>query len=76
MCGKNVEGAEDRAKKSSEKVDSQSERGCPCEPGRCLPFAGALLAAVTVPLVIRTIQRSRQSKSAKACGREPAGCCA
>ena len=76
MCQKNTESPDAKAKQPSEGAEAQGHEGCPCEPKRCLPFAGAVLAAVAVPLVIRAMKRSRRNKGKGACTHKAAGCCA
>ena len=76
MCEKTTERAESKEKQAPEGAESQRHRGCSCEPRRCLPIAGAVLAAVAVPLMIRAIKRSRRGTGKQACGSARAGCCA
>ncbi len=75
MCEKNTERADPKAKNSSEEAEPEGQGGCPCEPKRCLPVAGAVLATVAVTLVIRAIKRSRQSHGKQARTPRGAGCC-
>ena len=76
MCEKTTEHADSKAKKAAGEKTSRDSCSCPCEPRRCLPIAGAVLAAVAVPLVIRAIKRSRQRSGKQECGPARAGCCA
>lgn len=76
MCEKSTERPESKAKKAPEGAGSRDSDGCPCEPRRCLPIAGAVLAAVAVPLMIRAIKRSRRGAGKQECGAARVGCCA
>ncbi len=70
MCEKKrAERAEATANGTSDRTKSRDDAGCPCEPKRCLPLVGAVLAAVAVPLVILAIKNSSRSKG------HAAGCC-
>ena len=76
MCEKSTERTESKAKRAPAGVRSREHDGCPCEPRRCLPIAGAVLAAVAVPLMIRAIKRSRRGTGKQTCGPARTGCCA
>lgn len=76
MCEQKAESAETGAERSSAEKRRAEGCGCPCESRRCLPIAGAVLAAVAVPLVIRAIRRRRRSSTNGARRPLAAGCCA
>ena len=74
MCKENRE--QPKANETTrEEEGSPSRSGCPCEPRRCLPFAGVLLAAVAAPLVIGAIRRARHGRGDRSRGGQAAGCC-
>ncbi len=75
MCDKQTRIDEAPAKQSSEGTEPRGHGGCPCEPKRCLPAAGAVMAAVAVVLLIGVRKRSNRNK-ARTQSPHPAGCCA
>lgn len=75
MCQKTTEKSESEARETPETSESSRHAGCRCEPRRCLPIAGVVLAAVAAPLVVRAIRRSRNGDGKQDRGRKSAGCC-
>lgn len=67
---------EGQAKRAADGAEARGHCGCRCEPKRCLPLAGVVLAAVALPLVIRATRRSRGSNGKQTGTPEAAGCCA
>jgi hypothetical protein len=75
MCDKQPR-TDEEGEQHSEKREAQGQGGCPCEPKRCLPVVGVVLAAVVVPLMIRQLKRRCRSKCEQPQGASRAGCCA